>query len=117
MIQLTMCYQPNVLVSPSGEPVLADFGLSRMGESLRSTGYYSTVIAKASVRWVPHEYYDMEDQDVFRANPESDVWSFGMTLLVCFSSNFTKNTISFSNSGTYHLKGAIFGDSERGRCE
>ncbi len=57
-------------------------GLSRMAELVYSKGYYSTVTVRSSHRWVPYEYYHVEDDEIFRPNLKSDVWAFGMTLLV-----------------------------------
>jgi len=71
----------NVLVSRSGEPLLADFGLSRMTESFWSKGFYTTEASRHSTRWLPHEYYYIGETEKFRPNPKSDVWAFGMTLL------------------------------------
>jgi len=70
-----------VLVSRSGEPLLADFGLSRMTESFWSKGFYTTEASRHSTRWLPHEYYYIGETEKFRPNPKSDVWAFGMTLL------------------------------------
>jgi len=71
----------NVLISPSGEPLLTDFGLSRTKESYISKGFYSTETSRGSTRWLAFEYFDHEELEVFRLNPKTDVWAFGMTLL------------------------------------
>ncbi len=79
--------QDNVLVSPSGEPILANFGLSRMAESLWSKGFYTTEASRLSTRWLPHEYYYVRENEKFNPSPKSDVWAFGMTVLVRSSIN------------------------------
>jgi len=71
----------NVLVSSSGEPLLADFGLSRMKETCVSKGYYSTETIRSSIRWCAFEYYNHPHDEIFRPTQKTDVWAFGMTLL------------------------------------
>jgi len=68
-------------VSRSGEPLLADFGLSRMAESFRSKGFNTTDTSRSSTHWLPYEYHFVQNSDKFHPNPKSDVWAFGMTLL------------------------------------
>ncbi|KLO04699.1 kinase-like protein, partial [Schizopora paradoxa] len=72
----------NVLISRSGDLVLADFGLARMAQSPWSKGYYTTEVTRASMRWVPFEYFHLEDSEKFRPDQKTDIWAFGMTLLV-----------------------------------
>ncbi|KLO16694.1 kinase-like protein, partial [Schizopora paradoxa] len=94
----------NVLVSSSGEPVVADFGLARMAESLWSKGYYSTVTVRASLRWVPHEFYFVDDNQTFRPNQKTDVWSFGMTLLVSLNFKLKDLVLISPRSGTSYSR-------------
>jgi len=77
----------NVLVSPSREPLLTDFGLSRARESSWSRGWYSTKNSQLSPRWIAYEFYHLKDTELFRPNQQTDIWAFGMTLVVCSRTN------------------------------
>lgn len=74
--------QDNVLISRSGEPILADFGVSRMEESIRSKGFYTTSASRNSLNWLPYEYYHLSYATKFYPDVKADVWAFGMTLMV-----------------------------------
>jgi len=63
----------NVLVSRSGEPMLTDFGLSRMEESFWSKGFYTTDATRNNPRWLPYEFYHVPDSGKFRPTPKTDV--------------------------------------------
>ncbi|KLO16696.1 kinase-like protein [Schizopora paradoxa] len=76
----------NILLSRSGRPLVTDFGISRMSESLYSKGFYTTEASRFSKRWVPCEFYRLLDHEKFRPNTKSDVWAYGMTLLEILSS-------------------------------
>ncbi|KLO16717.1 kinase-like protein [Schizopora paradoxa] len=68
-------------LSPSGVPLLSDFGVSRVKESFVSKGYYSTATPRASMRWLASEYFNHPDAEEFHFTTKTDVWAFGMTLL------------------------------------
>lgn len=53
-----------------------------MARSLRSTSFYTPKIARDSVRWLSYEYYHVKDSEVFHPTLQTDVWAFGMTILV-----------------------------------
>ncbi len=83
--------QENVLVSRSGEPVLAGFGLSRIlkadSESRLSESLFDDTFLRQDLRWLPYEYHHIPSSEKFRPNPKTDVWAFGMTLLVRSKNN------------------------------
>ncbi len=73
----------NVLVSDMGIPLLTDFGISRL-ESSSTTGY-NTESVRGSTRWLAYEFFEISDNDDDPPpghNEKTDVWSYGMTLLV-----------------------------------
>lgn len=75
------CFQDNVLLSPSLRPILAGFGVSRRiteGESESTTAIYSG----GTVRWKAPELLESGEKE----NEKTDVWAFGMILLVSESS-------------------------------
>ncbi|KAF8501227.1 kinase-like domain-containing protein, partial [Hysterangium stoloniferum] len=68
----------NVLISDQGIPCLTDFGLSRiLGDTVGITTSSSTT---GSLRWMSRELLENE-----KVNEQSDVWAFGMTVIVCTS--------------------------------
>jgi len=64
----------NILLSPQGDPLLADFGLSRIIESSMSINY--SMSSACSWRWAAVELF----KGVACYTKETDVWSFGMVL-------------------------------------
>lgn len=64
--------------------MLTDFGISRL-ESTSTTGY-NTETLRGSTRWLAYEFFQISDNDD-DAPPghteKTDVWSYGMTVLVC----------------------------------
>ncbi len=66
--------QFNILISQSGEPLLADFGLSHV----------QMASAKRSVRWTALELFSLSDVSGNFCTPDkkSDIWAFGMTVYV-----------------------------------
>lgn len=76
--------QGNVLISPAGEPLVTDFGISHMLSSSTvaslTTGTYGTV------RWMAYEQINVDEaQSSTPYTFQTDVWAFGMTILVSFS--------------------------------
>lgn len=72
--------QRNILVSADGEPCISDFGLSYHIDNIQpSTTPHGSVRWKAPERHDP-TYFGLSAEEA-QAVP-SDVWSFGMTVLV-----------------------------------
>ena len=68
-----------MLVSRFGEPIICDFGISRIISASQSFGETSGHRVKGSVRWMARELL-ADPQSVH--SKESDVWAFGMTIYV-----------------------------------
>lgn len=74
--------QDNVLVSPFGEPLLADFGLLHL-LTFSDTFTKTTGGVKSTVRWTAVELFGLDSElQVF--TKEADVWAFGMLIYVLF---------------------------------
>lgn len=80
----------NVLVSPTGVPLLADFGISKLDPtSSSSPAFLSSGSGRGSYRWLAYEFVkfcDDEDEDANsterpRHDEKTDVWAYGMTML------------------------------------
>ncbi|KLO13728.1 kinase-like protein [Schizopora paradoxa] len=76
---------PNVLISDTKEPLLADFGLSQVLYPLFSTAGQSSNSNSptGTVRWMAREFFDESSVTAIVPNEKSDVWAFGMVLYVC----------------------------------
>jgi len=72
----------NVLVSPSGEALVTDFGISSIIESTLTLEFGSDSNAmRGSSRWLAEELLRFSDgSEGSRHTMESDVWAFGMTV-------------------------------------
>jgi len=71
----------NVLISPSGTPLLADFGLSLALSQSQSTMGTTTASTKGTVRWMAIELFPTISGDPPSNHDEkSDVWAFGMVV-------------------------------------
>jgi len=71
------------LIGGDGIPRIADFGLARrLGDTLRLT---TTAESAGSLRWMAPEQFSGE-----KVTTASDVWSFGMTVLVSPYGAFVK---------------------------
>ncbi len=77
-----------MLVSPSGTPLLADFGISKLESSAASSpAGLSTETVRGSTRWLAYEFFEIKDGDYDASgrsahDEKTDVWAFGMTILV-----------------------------------
>ncbi|KAG6329421.1 hypothetical protein ID866_9668 [Astraeus odoratus] len=68
----------NVLISPDGQPLLCDFGLSHaVNPSLKMP---LSIARGGTLNWMAPELFDDEV-----ASAEADVWAFGMTALELFT--------------------------------
>lgn len=89
-LSLSKYQQDNVLISPDGDPLLSDFGISRMLVASGSLDRSTSV--KGSTRWMAAELLrpDLLSDEVdggFQGETafhtkETDVWAYGMTLYV-----------------------------------
>lgn len=68
-----------MLISRQLVPVIADFGLSRL--TVVSNKIKPTATTVGTGRWMAIELLDHSVDD-HRSTKESDVWAFGMTVLV-----------------------------------
>ncbi|KAB5596481.1 Rap guanine nucleotide exchange factor [Ceratobasidium theobromae] len=73
----------NVLVSATGEALLADFGLSKIVAEEEGAAVASTSLENAgSSRWMAPELFQVDaSTSSSSVTPQSDVWSFGMLCL------------------------------------
>ncbi|KLO14114.1 hypothetical protein SCHPADRAFT_939791 [Schizopora paradoxa] len=72
----------NIFISDSGEPLLADFGISRIVTQTSSTSQSS---AKGSIRWMAIEFWlsDLnEEEGKVVHTKHTDIWAFGMVELL-----------------------------------
>lgn len=69
-----------MLLGPNGEPLLADFGLSRISDS--SLKFSSSSGGGGTCRWNAIELSGGSDIDKAEYTKGSDVWAFGMVLYV-----------------------------------
>lgn len=74
-------------MSESGEPLICDFGISRMLDSSQSL-FNSTTHGgdiKGSTRWMAIELLNAIEGKEPKHSKETDVWAYGMTLYVRIS--------------------------------
>ena len=74
-----------MLISPNGDPLLSDFGVSRM--LIASGTLDHTTTLGGTARWMAVELLKPTEEGDAPALPttESDVWAFGMTVYVSTS--------------------------------
>ncbi|KZT50980.1 hypothetical protein CALCODRAFT_488275 [Calocera cornea HHB12733] len=80
--------QTNVLVDARGEPLLADFGLSRFTEELPPAGDATTGLYQGSLRWMAPERVQPATFGLAAGAAQStasDVYSVGMTMYEIFT--------------------------------
>ncbi|EJC99172.1 kinase-like protein, partial [Fomitiporia mediterranea MF3/22] len=70
----------NVLVNHLGDPLICDFGISRMLSSTVTFAGATSGGIKGSMRWMAYELLDFSSDG--HHTKESDVWAFGMTVYV-----------------------------------
>ncbi|KAL5501096.1 hypothetical protein ACEPAH_9483 [Sanghuangporus vaninii] len=74
----------NVLISEFGEPLLCDFGVSRMVVASRSFNFSSSLSGgglRGTLRFMSKELLQASDLSPTTYSRDSDVWAFGMTVL------------------------------------
>ncbi|OCB91670.1 kinase-like protein [Sanghuangporus baumii] len=73
----------NVVISDAGEPLLCDFGVSRMLEASRSYNFSSSLTGglRGTIRFMSKELLQATESAPARYSKASDVWAFGMTVL------------------------------------
>lgn len=74
----------NVLISPSYEPLICDFGISRMLDSARSDFVSTTHEGdpRGTIRWMAVELLNPQAGAQPKHSKETDVWAYGMTVYV-----------------------------------
>ena len=74
----------NILMSSNGLPLLNDFGLSRQAIASTSGKVTTSKDLVGSLSWMAPEFFPDQDLDapVMKANFRTDVWAYGMTVLV-----------------------------------
>ncbi|KAL5483347.1 hypothetical protein ACEPAI_8578 [Sanghuangporus weigelae] len=73
----------NVMISDSGEPLLCDFGISRMLVESRSFNFSNSQTGglRGTVRFMSKELLQATESAPVVCNKASDIWAFGMTIL------------------------------------
>ena len=86
----------NILVGPSGEPLICDFGISRILTSTESHFVSTTHNAepRGSIRWMAIELHIPAEGSEPRHSKETDVWAFGMTLYVRLLASSLTNSLT-----------------------
>ncbi len=75
--------QHNILISVSGRPLIADFGLSLALSQSQSTMGTTTATMRGTVRWMAIELLPSVSGNVpAKHTKETDIWSFGMVAYV-----------------------------------
>ncbi|KLO13891.1 kinase-like protein [Schizopora paradoxa] len=73
----------NILISASGSPLIADFGLSLAISQSQSTMGTTSTSTKGTVRWMAIELLPSASVDgavPVKPNKKTDIWSFGMVI-------------------------------------
>ncbi|KAL5504805.1 hypothetical protein ACEPAH_7468 [Sanghuangporus vaninii] len=73
----------NVVISDAGEPLLCDFGVSRMLGASRSYNFSSSLTGglRGTIRFMSKELLQTTESAPAKYSKASDVWAFGMTVL------------------------------------
>ena len=74
-----------MLIKDNGKACLSDFGLSRIFVEATRSGYLTSSI-RGSVRWAAPELFAVDEKEeeepvLVAPTPESDIYSFGSTML------------------------------------
>ncbi|KDQ21319.1 hypothetical protein BOTBODRAFT_618159, partial [Botryobasidium botryosum FD-172 SS1] len=76
---------PNILISPSGNARIADFGLSEIKTDTYETNYSTPFITAGHPRWQAPEIVRAENKEQARRNTTTDVFAFGRVMLELFT--------------------------------
>ncbi|KAG5723117.1 putative serine/threonine-protein kinase samkB [Termitomyces sp. T112] len=97
----------NIHIDQHGEPMLVDLGLEHLP---RAYGASEDQHDRDHLRWLAPEIIDppesdVQEQDVsyYYSTPETDVWSFGMTILEVLSGKMPWANFKRNPSVVYHL--------------
>lgn len=112
-----------MLISATGIPLLADFGISRlMTASITATT--STASVKGSTRWMAVELLKINyeatslSRNSAEHTKETDVWAYGMVIYVgvmsTFAVRFTDTLLILPSSGITNRRSAI--QNPQARC-
>ena len=72
--------QDNVLVDQNGQPLICDFGISRIFYSSITITATTTGAIRGSMRWMAPELIETTGNEL--PTKASDIWAFGMLVLV-----------------------------------
>ncbi|KAI5120412.1 hypothetical protein M0805_006913 [Coniferiporia weirii] len=74
----------NILISSSGRPRICDFGISHVLSASKdfNIGSSTTGGLKGTIRYTAIELFNVTDEELSTYSKASDVWAFGMTVLV-----------------------------------
>lgn len=112
MYVVSLVFQDNVLVGDSGEPLICDFGISRMLNSSLSITGSSTGALRGSARWMAPELFDIMVGNACHTK-ETDVWAFGMTVFVRLPVRWFSTRADRSALGDTCTRLAVFSPEKR----
>lgn len=83
-------FQDNILVSPSGEPLICDFGISHMIAVSQSFGLSGTQTGtlRGTTRYMSIELIEASEDGKY--TKASDIWAFAITIMVRLLSSFNE---------------------------
>ncbi len=82
LLALSRSLQQNVLISPKGAPLLADFGLSVVLSQSKSVFGTTASVTRGTVRWMAKELFLSSNGEVPKHTTMTDIWAFGMIAYV-----------------------------------
>ncbi|KDQ16398.1 hypothetical protein BOTBODRAFT_90107, partial [Botryobasidium botryosum FD-172 SS1] len=76
---------PNILISPSGNACIADFGLAELKSDTYAMSYSTPFIVAGHPRWQAPELIRAENKEEARRNTSTDIFAFGRVMLEFFT--------------------------------